>query len=187
MGLMYFCITYLSILDGIPWGGVHPASGQPFAYYDINEMAVKLLKVLAAAASGELTMGAMWFLYSLLYAFVGMTIIYWLLSFLCKNLEARFKWMTVVLLILAIASCISTQKYGLTISRFSTSVTAMFLIWWGMIINKKWQWKYNQWWSLAVAIIVFVHCVMMHRGRMVLALNQYQDLAMLLVGSSAAI
>ena len=133
------------------------------------------------------TMGAMWFLYSLLYAFVGMTIIYWLLSFVCKKMESRFKWMTVVLLALAVVSCILSQNYGFTVSRFSTAVTAMFLIWWGMIINKKWQWNYNQWWCLAVAIIVFVHCVMMHKGRMVLALNQYQDLAMLLVGSSAAI
>lgn len=170
-----------------PVGEGHPASGQPFAYYNINKTIVNLLKVLAAGGSGELSMGAMWFLYSMLYAFVGMTIIYWLLSFVCKTLESRFKWMTVVLLTLAIVSCISTSNYGLTISRFSTSVTAMFLIWWGMIINKKWQWKYNQWWGLAVAIIVFLHCVMMHKGGMVLAHNQYQDLAMLLVGSTAAI
>ena len=168
-------------------GEMHPASGLPFTLYDINKTAVELLKVLAAGGSGELTMGAMWFLYSLLYAFVGMTIIYWLLSFVCKKMESRFKWMTVVLLALAVVSCILSQNYGITVSRFSTAVTAMFLIWWGMIINKKWQWNYNQWWCLAVAIIVFVHCVMMHKGRMVLALNQYQDLAMLLVGSSAAI
>lgn len=170
-----------------PIGESHPASGQPFALYDIKKMAVELVKVLAAGGSGELAMGAMWFIYSLLYAFVGMTIIYWLLSWVCKSMESRFQWMTVVLFALALVSCILSQNYGLTVSRFSISVTAMFLIWWGMIINKKWQWQYDQWWGLALAIIVFVHCVMMHKGRMVLALNQYQDLAMLLVGSTAAI
>ena len=170
-----------------PLGGNHPASGLPFAFYDIKETVLNLLKVVAAGGSGELSMGAMWFLYSMLYAFVGMTIIYWLLSFLCKTKESQFKWMTVVLMALATVSCISTQKYGITLSRFSTAVTAMFLIWWGMIINKKWKWEYNQWWRFAAAIVVFIHCVMMHNGRMVLAHNRYQDLTMLLAGSSAAI
>lgn len=63
----------------------------------------------------------------------------------------------------------------------------MFLIWWGMIINKKWQWKYDQEWVFIIAIIIFVHCVLVHKGRMVLANNCYQDLPMLIVGSTAAI
>lgn len=95
--------------------------------------------------------------------------------------------MTIMSILLAAISCVLSQKYNITISRFSTALTAMFLIWWGMIINKKWQWKYNQWWVFIIAIIIFVHCVLMHKVRMVLAHNCYQDLPMLIVGSSAAI
>ena len=129
----------------------------------------------------------MWFLYTLLYAFIGIIIIYTVISVITKDNSKRFQWMTIISLFLAAISCVLSQKYNITISRFSTALTAMFLIWWGMIINKKWQWKYNQWWVFIIAFIIFVHCVVMHKGRMVLAHNSYQDLPMLIVGSTAAI
>lgn len=170
-----------------PLGGVHPASGKPYELYDVKQVVVGLLKVFAAGGSGELTMGAMWFLYTLLYAFIGLVIIYTFISILTKDNSKRFQWMTIMSIFLAAISCVLSQKYNITISRFSTALTAMFLIWWGMIINKKWQWKYDQWWVFIIAIIIFVHCVLMHKGRMVLAHNCYQDLPMLIVGSTAAI
>lgn len=170
-----------------PLGGIHPASGKPYELYDIKQVFLGLLKVLAAGGSGELTMGAMWFLYTLLYAFIGIVFIYTVISIITKNNSKRFQWMTIISLFLAAFSCVLSQKYNITISRFSTALTAMFLIWWGMIINKKWQWKYNQWWVFIIAIIIFVHCVLIHKVRMVLAHNCYQDLPMLIVGSTAAI
>lgn len=170
-----------------PLGGVHPASGKPYELYDVKQVVVGLLKVFAAGGSGELTMGAMWFLYTLLYAFIGLVIIYTFISILTKDNSKRFQWMTIMSIFLATISCVLSQKYNITISRFSTALTAMFLIWWGMIINKKWQWKYDQWWVFIIAIIIFVHCVLMHKVRMVLAHNCYQDLPMLIVGSTAAI
>lgn len=170
-----------------PLGGVHPASGKPYEFYDVKQVVVGLLKVFAAGGSGELTMGAMWFLYTLLYAFIGLVIIYTFISILTKDNSKRFQWMTIMSIFLAAISCVLSQKYNITISRFSTALTAMFLIWWGMIINKKRQWKYDQWWVFIIAIIIFVHCVLMHKVRMVLAHNCYQDLPMLIVGSTAAI
>ena len=170
-----------------PLGGIHPASGKPYELYDIKQVFFGLLKVLAAGGSGELTMGAMWFLYTLLYAFIGIVFIYTVISIITKDNSKRFQWMTIISLFLAAFSCVLSQKYNITISRFSTALTAMFLIWWGMIINKKWQWKYNQWWVFIIAIIIFVHCVLIHKVRMVLAHNCYQDLPMLIVGSTAAI
>lgn len=170
-----------------PLGCVHPATGKPYELYDIKQLVIGLLKVFAAGGSGELTMGAMWFLYTLLYAFIGLVIIYAFISILTKDNSRRFHWMTIMSIFLAAISCVLSQKYNITISRFSTALTAMFLIWWGMIINKKWQWKYDQEWVFIIAIIIFVHCVLVHKGRMVLANNCYQDLPMLIVGSTAAI
>ena len=120
-----------------PLGESHPASGQPFTLYGIKETIIGLMKVLAAGGSGELTMGAMWFLYTLLYAFVGIITLYLLVSLVCKNKVCRFHWMTVILLFGAVVSCVLSQNCGLTISRFSTAATAMFLIWWGMIIRQR--------------------------------------------------
>lgn len=170
-----------------PLGESHPASGQPFTLYGIKETIIGLMKVLAAGGSGELTMGAMWFLYTLLYAFVGIITFYLLVSLVCKNKVCRFHWMTVILLFGAVVSCVLSQNCGLTISRFSTAATAMFLIWWGMIIRQRWHWQFDQWWGLSVALIVFVHCVLMYKGGLTLAKNEYQDLAVLLAGSTSAI
>ena len=170
-----------------PLGGCHPYTGAPFILFGWKETCLGLAKVLAAGGSGELAMGAMWFIYSLLYAFVGMTILYWLINLICKNKENRLYLMTIILLLIASASCVLSQKYGMTVSRFSTSATAMFLIWWGMIINQKLSWQYNNWWVLVIALLVFTHCAFMQRGGMSLARNKYQDLILLTVGSTAAI
>ena len=170
-----------------PLGGIHPYTGTPFSEFRLKETCIALAKVLAAGGSGELAMGAMWFIYSLLYAFVGIVILHWLLGFLFKNANSRFYATTVCLLLLSSASCVLSQNYGLTVSRFSTSVTAMFLIWWGMIINRKWRVQYDKNWGFAIACIVFVHCILMGKTSMALAKNDYQDLIQLVVGSTAAI
>lgn len=170
-----------------PLGECHPFTGVPFTMYGWKETGIGLAKVLAAGGSGELAMGAMWFIYSLLYAFVAMTIIFWLIGLVCKETDKRFYVMTICLLLCATVSCVLSQNYGFTINRFSTSATAMFLIWWGMIINKKWHFQYDKWWGFVIACIVFVHCVLMAKGGMALARNEYQDLVQLVVGSTAAI
>lgn len=184
------CILLHNVFVRIGWyplGGCHPFTGAPFILFGWKETCLGLAKVLAAGGSGELVMGAMWFIYSLLYVFVGMTFLYWIIGFICKNKENRFHLMTILLLLIASVSCVLTQKYGITVSRFSTSAVAMFLIWWGMIINQKLSWKYNKWIVLVVAIIVFTHCVLMQRDGMTLARNTYQDLIFLTVGSTAVI
>ena len=184
------CVLLHNVFVYIGWyplGEPHPASGVPFAYYGLKEYAISLAKVMLAAGSGELAMGAMWFLYALLYAFVGMTISYWLLSRIIKSQEKRFYWMTAVLLLIAAVSCTMTQKCDVTISRFSAAATAMWLIWWGMIINRRWKWTFEKWWGLAIAVIVFLHCILLQRSGITMARNDYQDLVNLVVGSTSAI
>lgn len=170
-----------------PLGELHPATGVNFEYYGCRETVVGLLKVFAAAGSGELSMGAMWFLYSLLYAFVGIVILYMVINLVQKDIVKKFYYMTFTLLLIASISCILTQEYDMTISRFSTSATAMFLIWWGMIINQKLKWKYDNKWAFAIALVAFTHCAIMGSDDMVLARNRYQNLPFMIVGCTAAI
>lgn len=170
-----------------PLGETHPATGVTYSLYGIKETAIGILKVICAGGSGELTMGAMWFLYTLLYSFVGILVVYSLLSIITRDAVKRSQWTTVILMLIAVVSCVLSQNYNITFSRFSTAATAMFLIWYGMIINKKWQWEYDQWWAFILAIVIFIHCILMHRGGMTLAHNRYQDIIMLIAGSSAAI
>ena len=184
------CVLLHNLFVNIGWyplGELHPASGIPYNYYGLKDTGVGLAKVLAAGGSGELAMGAMWFIYSLLYTFVGMTIIYWMIGLFCKTIDNKFYLMTIFLLLFSVASCVLSQNYGFTVNRISTSVTAMFLVWWGMIINRKLNWQYNKWWGLCIALIIFVHCVIMQRSEMTLARNEYQDLVYLSIGSTAAV
>ena len=103
------------------------------------------------------------------------------------RIDPRIKIITIVLFIIASSSCVLSQNFAITISRFSTSATAMFLIWWGMIINKKWQWKYDQGWACLLAFFIFGHCILRCKDEMVLAQNQYQSLPYLVVGCASAI
>ena len=170
-----------------PLGEIHPGNGIPFEFYGIREVLIRLLKVLFAGGSGELVMGAMWFLYSLFYAFIGIAFLNWIIRFFIKKKEIRFYLMTILLLILAVISCILTQRYDFTISRFSTSLTAMFLIWWGIILNHKIRLLYDNIWVFIIALVLFVQCMLLQHSVPVLARNQYQDLLHLVVGSSSLI
>lgn len=170
-----------------PLGGIHPGNGVAFDLFGWNDTIYGLIKVLLGAGSGELIMGAMWFLYTLLYAFIGIAFIYWFISLFTKDRNKLFWLMTVVLLLLAVSSCILTQRFNISISRFSTALTSMFLIWWGMIINQKWEWLYDNFWIFLIAFIVILHYIYLQNGIIVLAKNRYQDLGFLLLGSSAYI
>lgn len=174
-------------IDWYPLGGYHPSNGLPFAYYGIKEIGIGLIKVLCAGGSGELVMGAMWFLYTLLYAFVGMTIIYWMVCKKYNEDRMRHNMMFIVLLVIAIGSCVMTQKWGLTVNRISTAMTAMFLMWWGMILNQQILKNLYGKWMFWFSMIVFIHCVIMQRTELKLAKNEYQDLVFLTIGCSAAI
>lgn len=59
-----------------PIGGVHMGTGKPFDWYGLSDFLTGSLRVLCCGGSGELIMGAMWFLYTLLYAFVFMCILW---------------------------------------------------------------------------------------------------------------
>lgn len=170
-----------------PLGEIHPGNGIPFDLYGIGDISVRLLKVLLAGGSGELVMGAMWFLYSLLYAFVGIALLDWIIRFFTIKKELRFYLMTILLLMLAVVSCVLTQRYDFTISRFSISLTAMFLIWWGMILNQRICLHYDNIRIFIIALILFALCVILQQRAPVLALNQYKDLLYLVIGSSSLI
>lgn len=179
-----------NIFVSIGWyslGEIHLGNGNPFELYGIRDVLIRLLKVLFAGGSGELVMGAMWFLYSLLYAFIGIAFLDWIIQFFIKKKEIRFYLLTIVLLKLAVISCILTQRYDFTISRICTSLTAMFLIWWGMILNQKVCWHYDNIWLFIIALVLFVQCMVLSHRVPVLALNQYQDLLHLVIGSSSLI
>lgn len=178
-----------------PLGEPHPGTGHPFQLYGIKEFVVGCVKVLCFGGSGELIMGAMWFLYALIYSFVGLTVIWWVINKIQSKVRKvneysasfSFNLMSVLLLLLAIVSCLLTQNYSITISRFSTAVTAMFLIWVGMFINKRLCWSYDNKWMFIGCLLIFTQCILLEKVRITMANNQYQDILQIVVGSSCLI
>lgn len=174
-------------LGWYPLGELHPGNGQPFAYYGIKDTAVGCIKAICCAGSGELAMGAMWFLYTLIYAFVGISLLMWVLSQFIKDALVRRKALGIILLIMMIVSCVMTQNYGQTIKRVNITFTAMGLISLGWIINQKLKWAYDNNWVFVVCLLVFIQTVLLQHTSIAMANNHYQDVVTLCAGSSAAI
>lgn len=184
------CILLHNLFVYIGWypiGECHPSNGLPYTYYGIKETAIGIMKVICAGGSGENVMGAMWFLYTLLYAFIAMSVIYWIICKMFHEEKARFNMMSVVMLVIAVSSCVMTQRLGFTVNRISTAMTAMFLIWWGMILYKVIMDKGDSKWTFYMALVIFIHCIIMQRSGLKLAKNDYQDLVFLTIGSTSAI
>ena len=82
-----------------------------------------------------------------------------------------------------VISCVATQLFNIFVSRFSVAMTAMFLIWLGMILNQRLKWDYDNCWILFFSMIVFAQSVLLQKGRITMAKNEYQDVVYLCVGT----
>lgn len=76
-----------------------------------------ILSILCAGR--EPILGAMWFVYVLFMALIGVSIISWLINKFLKDKSRVSTVRFIVLLILTITSGIVSNKYGVTIRRFS--------------------------------------------------------------------
>lgn len=164
-------------------GELHPGTKVPFGYYGVKDTIIGCVKALCCVGSGELIMGAMWFLYTLLYAFVGLCLVRYL-----TNKVKSFKGMGgVILLFGAIISCVLTQKFDFTISRVNITVTAMLLIYIGVYINQHIRLKFDNLVVFLICLLFFIQCVLLQHITIVLAKNCYQDLFQLCIGSCCAV
>lgn len=189
--VIYLCAVLLHNffvhIGWYPFGELHPATGTPFELYDFKEMSIGCIKVLLCAGSGELVMGAMWFLYTLIYSMVGLSLLAWGISKLTEK-ERVQQWMMFTILLLGIVvSCIATQKFGFTINRVNIAFTAMFLINIGRMVKQKLHIEYDSPWMFLVCFILFVQCFVLQHVRLTMAKNDFQDTEWLVLGSLAVI
>lgn len=143
--------------------------------------------VLAICLGGrEPIVGAMWFVYVLFMALIGLSIVSWLLKKLAKD-ERQYEWMRgIALLAMCIVAGILSNKYGLTIRRFSNTFTAMLLIYVGKIMYQKMNLSFdNGYLAIACGLIAFeVACML---GGVALNGNEYKDILQLLVAAPAVL
>ena len=143
--------------------------------------------VLAICLGGrEPIVGAMWFVYVLFMALIGLSIVSWLIKKLAKD-ERQYEWMRgIALLATCIVAGILSNKYGLTIRRFSNTFTAMLLIYVGKIMYQKMKLSFdNGYLAIICGLIAFeVACML---GGVSLNGNEYKDILQLLVAAPAVL
>lgn len=143
--------------------------------------------VLAICLGGrEPIVGAMWFVYVLFMALIGLSIVSWLIKKLAKD-ERQYEWMRgIALLAMCIVAGILSNKYGLTIRRFSNTFTAMLLIYVGKIMYQKMKLSFdNGYLAIVCGLVAFeVACML---GGVALNGNEYKDILQLLVAAPAVL
>lgn len=143
--------------------------------------------VLAICLGGrEPIVGAMWFVYVLFMALIGLSIVSWLIKKFAKD-ERQYEWMRgIALLAMCIVAGILSNKYGLTIRRFSNTFTAMLLIYVGRIMYQKMKLSFdNGYLAIVCGLVAFeVACML---GGVALNGNEYKDILQLIVAAPAVL
>lgn len=147
---------------------------------------VKQIVFAICLGGREPIVGAMWFVYVLFMALIGLSIVSWAIKKISKN-DRQYEWMRfIALLSMCILAGLLSNKYGLTIRRFSNTFTAMLLIYVGRIMYQKIKLSFdNGYLAIACGLIAFeVACML---GGVALNGNEYKDILQLLVAAPAVL
>lgn len=143
---------------------------------------VKQMVFAVCLGGREPILGAMWFVYVLFMALIGLSVVSWLTHRVAKD-ERQYEWLRgITLLTLCIATGIVSNKYGFTIRRCSNLPTAMMLIYVGMMLYQRVKLTFNNGYLCVVCALVALEVVCM-LGGVALNGNSYKDICQLLVAA----
>lgn len=155
--------------------------GKIIAEWNLKEYVIGIAKTLLCAGR-EPIMGAMWFVYALLFALCGYSIIVYIVN--------KCKWggysVPLILLALQIISCVATNVYEITIPRFSNAISVMLLLYVGQQLHGRLKVKFDNPYLFVVALLVVYESSLLI-GPVGLNHNSYKDVLQLTVGSTAAL
>lgn len=185
---IYFPATLLhNFLFKINWYSSEAIyGGKIINEWSLQEYIINCLKTLLCAGR-EPIMGAMWFVYTLLFALCGLSIISYLVKKCTKN-EKQYEWTRFILLLaLQIISCIATSKFNFTIPRFSNAITVMLLIYLGEQINNRFKLQFDNWGCAIFSLLIFYQTsILFGDGIIGLNNNAYHDALQLTISCCAA-
>ena len=146
---------------------------------------INCIKTLCCAGR-EPIMGAMWFVYVLLFALCGLSIISYIVKKITKD-ENQYEWSRFIILLAAqIISCIATSKFNITIPRISNAITVMLLIYIGEQMNNRFKLQFNNWGAAVSSLLIFYQTSTLYdMGIIGLNHNNYHDVLQLTVGCCA--
>jgi fucose 4-O-acetylase-like acetyltransferase len=134
--------------------------------------------ILAAVffAGREPLLGPMWFVYVLFLALCLLSIISWVVRKFCHTDQRYSRTMLIVLLLMAIVSCTLTNIFHLTIPRCNNIFTAMWFIYMGLLMNRKYHVVYNNGFIAVISLLLIYHLATMTSG-IAFNSNVFDDIA----------
>lgn len=159
--------------------------GKHMDYWTIYSI-VKELGLAFFFAGREPILGAMWFVYVLLLAMIGLSVVSWILSRCIKDEQKLEVMRALVLFAACIVSCQLTNIIGFTIPRFNNTITAMWLIYCGYLIINRLMLKFDNNYLAVFCGLVVYHIAVIHGGT-ALNSNKYADVFSLTASSFSAL
>ena len=136
--------------------------GKKVVLYSSFDFVKKIAQTIFLAGR-EPIVGPLWFAYVLFIALVGYSIISAVVGKFFKD-DQYWVVKGLVCFFLAMISNILTQKYALTLNRLSNSVSVMFLIYIGQLVNVRLRLSYQSGIAAVGAGLLFFHEVVYHGG-----------------------
>lgn len=139
----------------------------------------------ALTASREPFLGAMWFINLMFIGLCILSVLSWILSKSKSNESYEYKlgfWVVII----AIFSCILSHGMDIKIPRLSSALCVPLLLYAGFLINRKWQWKFDNRYLFVGSLFVVYETSMLYAD-VSMAGTKYSDTINLLVGTIAAL
>lgn len=153
----------------------------PISLYSLPEM-VKNIVLTIFLAGREPIVGAMWFVFVLLEAFIGLSLLMWVMKKIVTEERKRLVVTMTLLLLGTVMFGILSNHYEFTIQRCSNVPTAMLLIYVGKYIYQNLRPSFsNGWIFLASVLIVIEQATML--GGVHLNSNKFADISQLLLSA----
>lgn len=185
--ILYFYIPAVLLHNMLIYIGWYSLESAEPVIYEYSAFDFAKQAILAVCLGGkEPILGAMWFVYVLFMALIGLSVISWGIRKLTND-DRQYEWTRlVVLLAMCMVAGILSNKYGLTIRRFSNTFTAMLLIYIGKLMYQKLRLSFNNgFMAIVCALIVLEVAVML--GGVALNGNAYRDILQLIIAAPAVI
>ena len=159
-----------------------PIGNKIISEWSLMDMGLSIGKVLLCMVR-EPILGAMWFVYVLLFAFIGYAIITWV----CGRMKIPDLWKFVVLCVLAFVSSILTRVYGVMIPRVSNVFPAMLLIDVGRILFRYGvkRVRLDDWRVAIVSLVVLLILCTIFSGCF-MNTNDFPDILVLVISAVSA-
>lgn len=177
-----------NVLLDVGWYSTEITYGGKMINYLGRTEFVKNIALVIVCAGREPIVGAMWFVYVLLFSLVGFAIVSYLCKKIAKNDRSYEGIRFLVFTLFQMSSCLLTNQFGFTIPRCNNVLSAMLLIYIGQQIYQRLQWKFNNGYvALVCAVFVYQGTLFMGNGSVSFNENGYNDMMQLTIGSVAAL